>query len=69
VVTARVDFQRKGIGRERPATLNPNRGGVIEPNSFGTHEFLDFVDRPEVQGGTVTLTVEPRSVTVISVQP
>jgi alpha-L-arabinofuranosidase len=36
---------RKGIGRNRPATLNPNWGGVIEPNSFGTHEFLDFVEQ------------------------
>src|SRR5262249_26701805 len=26
---------RKGIGPNRPATLNPNWGGVIEPNSFG----------------------------------
>ena len=36
---------RKGIGplRDRPATLNPNWGGVIEPNTFGTHEFMDFV--------------------------
>src|SRR5215470_13213445 len=36
---------RKGIGPagSRPATLNPNWGGVIEPNSFGTHEFMDFV--------------------------
>ena len=36
---------RKGIGRQRPATLNPNWGGVIEPNTFGTHEFMDFVDQ------------------------
>jgi alpha-N-arabinofuranosidase len=38
---------RKGIGplNARPATLNPNWGGVIEPNTFGTHEFLDFVDQ------------------------
>jgi alpha-N-arabinofuranosidase len=36
---------RKGIGRERPATLNPNWGGVIEPNTFGTHEFMDFLDQ------------------------
>src|SRR5688572_11796011 len=28
---------RNGIGPNRPATLNPNWGGVIEPNSFGTH--------------------------------
>ena len=38
---------RNGIGPrdKRPATLNPNWGGVIEPNTFGTHEFLDFVDQ------------------------
>ena len=29
----------------RPATLNPNWGGVIEPNTFGTHEFMDFVQQ------------------------
>ena len=26
-------------------TLNPNWGGVIEPNTFGTHEFMDFIDQ------------------------
>src|SRR5215831_9351691 len=38
---------RKGIGpqNQRPATLNPNWGGVIEPNTFGTHEFLDFIEQ------------------------
>ena len=38
---------RKGIGplKDRPATLNPNWGGVIEPNTFGTHEFLDFAQQ------------------------
>jgi alpha-N-arabinofuranosidase len=38
---------RKGIGpaNARPATLNPNWGGVIEPNTFGTHEFMDFIDQ------------------------
>ena len=36
---------RKGIGPKRPATLNPDWGGVIEPNTFGTHEFLDFIDQ------------------------
>lgn len=38
---------RKGIGplAQRPATLNPNWGGVIEPNTFGTHEFMDFVSQ------------------------
>src|SRR5690606_22735347 len=36
---------RNGIGPadERPATLNPNWGRVIEPNTFGTHEFMAFV--------------------------
>jgi alpha-L-arabinofuranosidase len=38
---------RNGIGprEQRPATLNPNWGGVIEPNTFGTHEFMDFVQQ------------------------
>jgi alpha-N-arabinofuranosidase len=38
---------RKGIGPadRRTITLNPNWGGVTEPNSFGTHEFMDFVDQ------------------------
>ena len=36
---------RKAIGAQRAVTLNPNWGGVTEPNTFGTHEFLDFVDQ------------------------
>ena len=36
---------RNGIGPQRAVTLNPNWGGVIEPNTFGTHEFMDFVDQ------------------------
>jgi alpha-N-arabinofuranosidase len=36
---------RKGIGPQRLVTLNPNWGGVIEPNTFGTHEFMDFLDQ------------------------
>jgi alpha-N-arabinofuranosidase len=38
---------RNGIGPadKRNVTLNPNWGGVIEPNSFGTHEFMDFLDQ------------------------
>ena len=36
---------RKGIGPARPASLNPAWGGVIEPNSFGTHEYMDFLDQ------------------------
>jgi alpha-L-arabinofuranosidase len=36
---------RNGIGSPRVVTLNPNWGGVIEPNSFGTREFMDFLDQ------------------------
>lgn len=38
---------RNGIGpqEQRPKTLNALWGGVIEPNSFGTHEFMDFIDQ------------------------
>src|SRR4051812_15172884 len=36
---------RTGIGSPRTVTLNPNWGGVIEPNSFGTHEVMDFLDQ------------------------
>jgi alpha-N-arabinofuranosidase len=36
---------RKGIGPQRVVTLNPNWGGVIEPNTFGTHEIMDFLDQ------------------------
>lgn len=35
---------RNGIG-SRAVTLNPNWGGVVEPNTFGTHEFMDFIDQ------------------------
>ncbi len=38
---------RKGIGpaSQRSVTLNPNWGGVTEPNTFGTNEFMDFIDQ------------------------
>jgi alpha-N-arabinofuranosidase len=38
---------RKGIGPadRRVVSLNPNWGGVTEPNTFGTHEFMDFLDQ------------------------
>lgn len=38
---------RNGIGpaEARRATMNPDWGGVIEPNTFGTHEFMDFVQQ------------------------
>lgn len=36
---------KKGIGKNRPATINSSWGGVLESNAFGTHEFMDFVDQ------------------------
>jgi alpha-N-arabinofuranosidase len=36
---------RNGIGPQRVVTLNPNWGGVIEPNTFGTHEVMDFLNQ------------------------
>jgi alpha-N-arabinofuranosidase len=38
---------RNGIGSadRRVATVNGNWGNVVEPNSFGTDEFMDFVDQ------------------------
>jgi alpha-L-arabinofuranosidase len=36
---------RGGIGPKRAVTLNPDWGGVTEPNTFGTHEFMDFADQ------------------------
>ncbi|HEX7743526.1 MAG TPA: alpha-L-arabinofuranosidase C-terminal domain-containing protein, partial [Sphingobium sp.] len=35
---------RDGIGRRRASHIN-QWGNVIEPNSFGTHEFMDFVEQ------------------------
>jgi alpha-N-arabinofuranosidase len=40
---------RKGIGRDRMVTLNPNWGGVTEPNTFGTHEFMDFLNQIDAE--------------------
>jgi alpha-N-arabinofuranosidase len=36
---------RDGIGTRRTVRLNPDWGGVLEPNTFGTHEFMDFIDQ------------------------
>src|ERR1700678_2251995 len=36
---------RDGIGAQRGVRMNPDWGGVIEPNTFGTHEFMDFIDQ------------------------
>jgi alpha-N-arabinofuranosidase len=37
---------REGIGprAKRPTKINTHWGGVTEPNSFGTHEFMDFAE-------------------------
>ncbi|WP_082061825.1 alpha-L-arabinofuranosidase C-terminal domain-containing protein [Xanthomonas sp. GPE 39] len=37
---------RDGIGprKQRPTSVNTHWGGVEEPNSFGTHEFMDFTE-------------------------
>jgi alpha-L-arabinofuranosidase len=36
---------RDGIGPQRVVRLNPNWGGVIEPDTFGSHEFMDFIEQ------------------------
>jgi alpha-L-arabinofuranosidase len=36
---------RNGVGSQRAVTLNPNWGGVIEPNTFGTDEYMDFLNQ------------------------
>ncbi len=37
---------REGVGprAKRPIKINTHWGGVTEPNSFGTHEFMDFAE-------------------------
>jgi len=38
---------KNGIGprSQRPSMINTNWGGVVEDNSFGTHEFFDFCEQ------------------------
>jgi alpha-N-arabinofuranosidase len=38
---------KDGIGprEKRPSMINTHWGGVVEDNSFGTHEFMDLVDQ------------------------
>lgn len=54
---------RDGIGpaSQRRQRLNASWGNVIEPNSFGTHEFMDFADQV---GAEVFLSVNVGSGTV-----
>ena len=35
---------RDGVGAERPSRVNVHWGNVVEDNSFGTHEFLEFCE-------------------------
>jgi alpha-L-arabinofuranosidase len=55
---------KDGIGRrdKRPSMINTNWGGVVEDNSFGTHEFLDFCDligaQPYICGNLGSGTVQ-----------
>jgi alpha-L-arabinofuranosidase len=44
-------FWRDGIGPrgERPTIVNALWGGVTEDNSFGTHEFMDLVERLDTE--------------------
>lgn len=58
---------RDGIGprRQRPKMVNTNWGGVVEDNSFGTHEFLDLCSllntEPYIAGNVGSGTVEEMS--------
>ena len=54
---------RDGVGpaSQRRARLNASWGGVIEPNTFGTHEFMDFAQQV---GAEVFLSVNVGSGTV-----
>ncbi len=36
---------REGIGTKRPVKINTHWGGVTEPNTVGTHEFMDLADQ------------------------
>lgn len=36
---------RDGIGKNRKRMVNTNWGGVVEDNSFGTHEFLELCEQ------------------------
>ncbi|MDR2764614.1 MAG: alpha-N-arabinofuranosidase [Tannerella sp.] len=58
---------RDGIGprEQRPRMVNTHWGGVVEDNSFGTHEFLDLCEQldcePYICGNVGSGTVEEMS--------
>lgn len=55
---------KDGIGprQDRPEMINTHWGGVVEDNSFGTHEFLDFCEllgtEPVICGNVGSGTIE-----------
>ena len=55
---------RDGIGprEQRPKMINTHWGGVVEDNSFGTHEFMDFCEQigtePYICGNVGSGTVQ-----------
>ncbi|HEX2936204.1 MAG TPA: alpha-N-arabinofuranosidase [Bacteroidales bacterium] len=58
---------KDGIGprNQRPKMVNTNWGGVVEDNSFGTHEFMDLCEQlgtePYISGNLGSGTVEEMS--------
>ncbi|GHV49752.1 alpha-N-arabinofuranosidase [Bacteroidia bacterium] len=54
-----------GVRSERPKMVNTHWGGVVEDNSFGTHEFLDLCEQlacePYICGNVGSGTVEEMS--------
>ena len=36
---------RNGVGPDRVTTINANWGNTLEPNTFGTDEFMDFIEQ------------------------
>jgi alpha-N-arabinofuranosidase len=52
---------KDGIGprQERPKMVNTHWGGVIEDNSFGTHEFLDLCEQLSAPGVSPRRRCEP----------
>jgi alpha-N-arabinofuranosidase len=54
-----------GIGPQRPKMVNTNWGGVVEDNSFGTHEFLDLCEQlgcePYISGNLGSGSVDEMS--------
>ncbi len=40
---------RDGVGEDRKKRINASWGGVIEPNSFGTHEFFNLAEKLDAE--------------------